>query len=323
MVSLKPEQYTVGWIAALPDELTAALELLDEEHDTPEGWRQPPKDANDYSFGRINKLNIILACLPLGGIGTNNAAVVATTMLNTFPQIRFGLMVGIGAGVPELPNRDIRLGDVVVSKPGDRDGGVVQYDMGRAQGDGKFERIGTLNKPPMVLLNAASGLQIKQTRRKTKIAAMIRGIDQAIREEENYQYQGAANDQLFDDMGEHEVPRGPGQYERSSSPRVFFGTIASGNAVIKNAKRRAEIVELAGKNTMCIEMEAAGLMDSFPCLIIRGICDYADCHKSDGWQRYAALTAAATAKELLLGMNAGEVEGTKPASDAMGISTSC
>jgi hypothetical protein len=46
-------------------------------------------------------------------------------------------------------------------------------------------------------------------------------------------------------------------------------------------------------------MEAAGLMDNFPCLVIRGICDYADSHKNKQWQGYAAATAGAYAKELL------------------------
>jgi nucleoside phosphorylase len=32
---------------------------------------------------------------------------------------------------------------------------------------------------------------------------------------------------------------------------------------------------------VCIEMEAAGLMDWFPCLVIRGIYDYADLYKND------------------------------------------
>lgn len=40
-------------------------------------------------------------------------------------------------------------------------------------------------------------------------------------------------------------------------------------------------------------------MDSFPCLIVRGICDYADSHKNQHWQAYAALTAACFAKEVI------------------------
>ena len=50
---------------------------------------------------------------------------------------------------------------------------------------------------------------------------------------------------------------------------------------------------------LCFEMEAAGLMDEFPCLVIRGICDYSDSHKNDEWHKYAALTAAAYVREVL------------------------
>ena len=45
------------------------------------------------------------------------------------------------------------------------------------------------------------------------------------------------------------------------------------------------------------------MMDGFPCLVIRGISDYADSHKNDIWQPYAASTAAAYAKELISVMN--------------------
>jgi nucleoside phosphorylase len=53
---------------------------------------------------------------------------------------------------------------------------------------------------------------------------------------------------------------------------------------------------------MCFEMEAAGLMNHFPCLVVRGICDYSDSHKNKQWQGYAAMTAAAYAKDLLTRM---------------------
>jgi nucleoside phosphorylase len=55
----------------------------------------------------------------------------------------------------------------------------------------------------------------------------------------------------------------------------------------------------AEKGVLCFEMEAAGLMNHFPCLVIRGICDYSDTHKNKSWQGYAAMTAAAYAKDLL------------------------
>ena len=80
-------------------------------------------------------------------------------------------------------------------------------------------------------------------------------------------------------------------------PAVHYGLIASGNQVLKDGQTRERLRREL--NVLCFEMEAAGLMDSFPCLVIRGICDYADTHKNKQWQGYAAASAAAYAKELL------------------------
>jgi hypothetical protein len=79
---------------------------------------------------------------------------------------------------------------------------------------------------------------------------------------------------------------------------VHYGAIASGNQVMKDGVTRDRMSSELG-SVLCFEMEAAGLMNSFPCLVILGICDYADSHKNKGWQPYAAATAAACAKELL------------------------
>ena len=48
-------------------------------------------------------------------------------------------------------------------------------------------------------------------------------------------------------------------------------------------------------------------MNDFLCLVIRGICDYADSHKNKKWQAYAAGTAAAYAKEMLSVIPTAEV----------------
>lgn len=68
---------------------------------------------------------------------------------------------------------------------------------------------------------------------------------------------------------------------------------------MKNAKERDQYARDPELNVLCFEMEAAGLMNNFPCLVIRGICDYSDSHKNDVWHKYAALAAAAYARELL------------------------
>src|SRR5437667_5508592 len=132
MKTLTHDDYTVGWICAIRLELTASISMLDEKH-PPLPVREP--DTNAYTLGRIGEHNVVMACLPAGQIGNNPAATVATNMQNSFKMIKFGLLVGIGGGVPH-GNNDIRLGDVVVSKPNKKNGGVVQYDFGtRDQGE--------------------------------------------------------------------------------------------------------------------------------------------------------------------------------------------
>lgn len=138
----------------MPDELTAAQEMLDEEHQD-----LPPNgnDTNIYCLGRIGDHNVVLACLPAGFVGIAPATAVAMQMKATFPAIRFGLIVGIGGGVPSK-QADIRLGDVVVSQPGKDHGGVIQYDFGKSTPSG-FERTGFLNSSPSILLSAVTKLR--------------------------------------------------------------------------------------------------------------------------------------------------------------------
>lgn len=85
--------------------------------------------------------------------------------------------------------------------------------------------------------------------------------------------------------------------EDDLEPVVHYGTIGSANQVMRDGATRDRLRQ--DYNILCVEMEAAGLMDNFPCLVIRGICDYADTHKSKVWQGYAAAVAAGYAKELL------------------------
>jgi hypothetical protein len=84
----------------------------------------------------------------------------------------------------------------------------------------------------------------------------------------------------------------------SDAPEIHYGLIASGDRVIKTAAGRNAISKDLG-GVLCFEMEAAGPMAEFSCIVIRGISNYADSHKNDIWQYYAAAAAAGCAKELL------------------------
>jgi nucleoside phosphorylase len=299
---LQREEYTVGWVCALPVELAAAQEMLDEEHADLDRDDRDNHDENLYSLGSVAGHNAVIVCLPAGRIGNNPAAAVATQMRVTFKGIRFGLMVGIGGGIPSA-EVDIRLGDVVVSQPNKTFGGVVQYDFGKATLSG-FERTGSLNSPPQILLAAVARVQANEFRGRSKISDHIAKLDHIPK----FRRDRAGVDVLFEAAYNHEgghtcdkckVDKQEARQPRDSEEVVLhYGTIASGNQVIKNAAQRDQIsTDLGG--ILCFEMEAAGLMNSFPCLAIRGICDYADSHKNKKWQAYAAGTAAACAKEVL------------------------
>jgi nucleoside phosphorylase len=310
---LHRDEYTVGWICALPVELAAAQEMLDEEHDDLERDLDD-NDENLYALGSIGRHNVAIVCLPAGRIGNNPAAAVAAQMKATFKGIRFGLMVGIGGGAPSA-EADIRLGDVVVSQPHQTFSGVVQYDAGKATPSG-FERTGSLNSPPQVLLGAVARVRANEFRGKSSLSEHMSKFDRIPK----FQRNKTGPDILFEATYDHEGGQtcelciaGRQQVRElreSEEVVVHYGTIASGNQVMRNAAERDRVSAQLG-GVLCFEMEAAGLMNSFPCLVIRGVCDYSDSHKNKKWQPYAAATAAAYAKQVLLVLPPNKVEAEK------------
>jgi nucleoside phosphorylase len=327
-----PNLYTVGWIAALSIERAAATALLHDRHDAPHGFDQHQSDTNSYTWGRIGEHNVVIASLPAGVYGTTSAATTASNLIHSFPHIRIGLLVGIGGGIARPDEgQDIRLGDIVVSQPDGTTGGVVQYDFGKAKANGAWERKGSLDKPPLVLLSALGRLQAQHEIAPSKVPDLLQVMLEAnpgmARPKTDFTYQGAENDRLFDSTHNHvggsncnkcdsawEVERGQ---RESTDPEIHYGIIASGNKLIKDAATRDSLLQDTGHQCLCIEMEAAGLMDRFPCLVIRGICDCADSHKNDRWQRYAAATAAAFAIELLESVPVRELQTTQKVIEAI------
>ncbi|KAL7910347.1 hypothetical protein GGI35DRAFT_362990 [Trichoderma velutinum] len=276
------EDYTIGWICALPKEQTAAISMLDHKHpDIP----SLTNDDNVYTLGSIGGHNIVIVCLPKGRYGNNSAATIATKMTSSFPSIKFGLLVGIGGGIPSK----VRLGDVVVSAPIDQYPGVVQWDLGKAEDGGKFRRTGALNSPPNALLKVLSKLESEHEMQESKIPIFL---DEMKQKWPKLYPKYFWNQSLRD-------PQDRNDEERMRCPDIHHGLIASGNQVIKDGAVRDRLDEDLDGNVLCIEMEAAGLMNDFPCLVVRGICDYADSGKNKDWQEYAAAVAAAYAKEIL------------------------
>jgi nucleoside phosphorylase len=305
-----PQNYHVGWICAVQTEYVVACEILDEEYPPLPSY---PYDDNIYTFGRISHHNVVIACLPKGKYGLTSAASVAKDMLRSFPSIRFGMMVGIGGGAPSLKH-DIRLGDVVVSSPVGRTGGVIYYEFGKTIQNRQFERTGALDAPPLMLLMALSVIGARHERKGHRIAESVsKMIERNPRLRRKYQRPEPRTDRLYKSSFIHPDPENTCEEicgveavhliprtERAADeddPAVHYGLIASADRLMKDAQVRDTLARNEG--VLCFEMEAAGLMDHFPCVVIRGICDYSDTHKNDTWQGYAAATAAAYAKELL------------------------
>jgi nucleoside phosphorylase len=107
----------------------------------------------------------------------------------------------------------------------------------------------------------------------------------------------------------------PERTKDGDNPAIHYGVIASAIQLIKDDLVRDRLA--AEKDILCFEMEAAGLMNHFPCLVIRGICDYSDSHKNKEWQGYAAMVAAAYAKDLLCRISPNKVEAEKKISEVL------
>ncbi|OPB38863.1 hypothetical protein A0O28_0019690 [Trichoderma guizhouense] len=278
--------------------MAAANAMLDEIHPS---LPSNPNDSNSYTLGNIGRHNIVVACLPANHYGTNPAAVVANNLIHTFPSIRTRFMVGIGGGVPG--SVDLRLGDIVVGY------NVVQHDLGKViQGSG-VHRTGTPKSPPFSLLTAVSKLKAYHESSPSRVPRILQEMILKNPKMIKYTYPSSSRDRLFLATYPHGPDRADCDYcdifklvhrrpRRHNHPVIHYGNIASGNQVMKDAISRDKIAQEL--NVICFEMEAAGLGDTFPCLVIRGICDYSDSHKNEQWQEYAAATAAAYAKELLI-----------------------
>lgn len=311
------ENYKIAIICALPKELMAIRALFDHTY---QDLLYHKHDSNRYTLGRLGHHNVVAACLPYKDYGMNAAAKVASDIEKSFNALKWFLVVGIGGGIPSK-NHDIRLGDVVVST------GVIQHDMGKSmQKDSKFRGTGMVQRPTRSLLTAVSLLQSEP---KVRHDFLEEYIQQVVDLRPEYKIPAADHDKLFESDSRHEDGegncdncKGPMilRASRPPGPHIHYGLIASGNQVIKDALIRDEIG--AELDILCFEMEGAGVMTTGQCLVIRGICDYADSHKNDEWHNYAAATAAAYTKHFLLRMHSLDmlnVEGVRTRSQTASI----
>ncbi|KAK1774084.1 nucleoside phosphorylase domain-containing protein [Copromyces sp. CBS 386.78] len=324
-------RYTVGWIAPLPVELTAALGLLEDRT-----TMEVPGDDATYHVGRIGNHFVVIVVCPSTGIIA--ASIALTNMRRSFRNIRHILVVGTAGGVPSYgPDMEeqIVLGDVVVGIPHHGTGGVTHYEFGaweaqgeNGTGDSVVVKAHTLH-PSAALLGAVNNLRSAHMMvGGSKIPQYLQELRKGLIDErtrQRYEDPGAEHDYLFE--GDHHHPDGSkgksceglcdttkrakrredrdGWAERERDrPEIHYGNIGSASAVVRSAAKRDELY--ARHKIICFEMEGAGVVSDHQALVIRGICNYADSHKNKKWQGYAAATAAAYAKEVLLLVPSGK-----------------
>ncbi|XWX00522.1 hypothetical protein V2A60_008542 [Cordyceps javanica] len=303
------DDFEIAVICALPLEADAVDALFDhcwDEDDAP--LDKAPYDPNAYTTGAIGRHNVVLAHMP--GMGKVSAAAVANSCRMSFPNIKLALVVGIAGVVPFGPDgEEIILGDVIISD------GVIQYDLGR-QLPGRFVRKDTLldalGRPNVEIRSMMAKLKMRRGRK--QLANGMEEYLDALRLEPELaaEYPGAAHDILFEATYRHiggkevcdqsgcngnVITRNHTHEIGNPVPTIHFGLIASGDSVIKSGEDRDRIAKEEG--VIAFEMESAGVWDTFPCVVIKGACDYADNHKNKRWQSYAAATAAACMKAFL------------------------
>ncbi|TDZ41316.1 hypothetical protein CTRI78_v009761 [Colletotrichum trifolii] len=327
---------SVAIICALPLETDACKALFDEHWDDLSTFDLPRKgDTNAYSFGRIGRHNVIL--IHMANMGTTTAAAAAAHCKASFPSVVLALLVGVCGGVPlnkETGVQDMVLGDVIIS-----DGVVPydfgrQYPDMVLRKSGVLEVMG---RPPPAVGNLLAKLKSRSDRK--SLNERVSHHLQHLRNDfgDAIVYPGADNDRLFESTYKHKhrissncpicnnsdgficdtartssceelgcdqnrlVPRrrlsGLSTDSACLQPIVHFGLVASGNSVMKSGEHRDRIA--AREKVIAFEMEATGAWENFPCVVIKGVCDYADSHKHKTWQLYAAATAAACMKAFL------------------------
>lgn len=332
------EDFRIAIICALPLEASAVQALFDicwDEYGI--NYGKAAGDPNAYTTGRVGGHDVVLAHMP--GMGKGIAASVASSLRSSYQRIQLALVVGICGGVPFVKEgkveKEIILGDVVISEGivqydfGRRFlGKFVRKDDIRDN----FSRLNADIRSFLARLKAAKGLKRLQDRMlhhleifRDNPCTTYPGIDKDKLFDSSYRHKHqelaacelcsncrhgrdpvchraliSTCDQLKCDENML-LPRrrhvAASEDQEVPNPAVHFGLIASGDAVARSGLDRDEIA--AREGVIAFEMEGAGVWDNFPCIVIKGVCDYADSHKNKDWQEYAAATAAACMKAFL------------------------
>ncbi|KAL4868281.1 hypothetical protein BDV12DRAFT_186103 [Aspergillus spectabilis] len=290
-LALEPEtsEYTVGWLCAFQEEYGSSCGMLDEEFEGPEYL--PAGELNTYAYGRIGRHNIVIGSMSAERAGDTGPVRAGRDMARSFPQLKFALLVGIGGGAPSAEN-DVRLGDVVVSKPSRILEGLLSTIYGNSSRKVRprrdpmsviYQRAGQFNAPLEIFLGVIPEVRrhYNDPNKPDMLAEHMSCFD--LLYESDYVHRGGSS---CDECEEGRLRQRP-KRQIGRAVAVHHETMVSGSWD-------------PDLNILCFETEAAVLVNQLPCLVIRGVCHYSDSYINDVWHRYASLTAAAYARELLM-----------------------
>ncbi|KAJ0418339.1 nucleoside phosphorylase domain-containing protein [Aspergillus carlsbadensis] len=311
MSPLRPQDFEIALVCALRLEYDAVCLLFDTFWDEQgDRYGRVPGDSNTYTTGRIRRYNVVLALLP--------------NMVN-YQGLRLAILVGICGGIP-FPNAnkesdvtsEVLLGDVVISQK------FIQYDLGKRYPNAFVRRDAVednLNRPNKDIRSLLATLETEHGRgRLQQGAATYLGQLQEVARGKNrrtgYAYPGTSEDRLFHTGYRHKhhdsekclIPRRRLKLKaeleanvdttiQAHIPTIHIGQIASGDTLVKSGEDPDVLAKEI--NFIAFEMEGSGVWDELPCIIVKGVADYADCHKNHIWQDFAAATVAAAMKALL------------------------
>ncbi|KAF5254994.1 hypothetical protein FANTH_209 [Fusarium anthophilum] len=285
-------RYTIAWFCALYIDTVAALAMLDEIH----GELPRPSSDIAYTLGSIKNHHVVIACSSQLQYGHRDVTSLLTIMRHTFPSIRHGLIVGTGGGAPSKLN--IRLGDIVVGTE------VMHYADAEIPNGSVIQRTAIPEYPGDSLCMAATSLRARHELYPTRVPAILQDRMQGHIE----YHRPSTPDHLFQASYEHDLSMANCQTcdqsrpewrdaRRSCAPKVHYSAIAPNDQIMKETVTRGHLAQKSDID--CFEVKAERLMNIFPCLLIRGICDCSDSHKAENWRKYAAAAAAAYSRELL------------------------
>lgn len=323
---MRPQSRTgfrIAIICALVFEAEAVEALFDETYDKfGKTYGKRRGDANSYINGRIGKNNVVLCYMP--GMGNGSAASVASSLQVSYTEVQLALIVGICGGAPNpSTDQDIFLGDVIISNA------LVEYDFGRQYPGGFKRKSDALRRPNREIRTLLAALSTSRARVKFQ-DRMLHHLHKIQQQGTSWQHPGSADvvfeasyhhkhydctagcccldseltvdiceealEKNCDNLGcdENRISR---RRDKTGKASIHIGKVATADTVMKSGEHRDTII--SKERVIGFEMEGAGVWDNISCIIIKGVCDYADSHKNKIWQAYAAATGASTATAFL------------------------